>query len=121
MFDVLIRGKLVKDPQVRMGKSDKQFTTGGLIVRDGDMSLFVSVIAFGSEGERLGALSKGEALSVAGQARMTEWEGSDGSMRRGMSVTVSKILTLADAKRERKKKQKASGDEEPFFDDEIPF
>lgn len=33
---------------------------------------------------------------------MTEWERNDGSMRRGMWVTVSKILALADAKRERK-------------------
>lgn len=98
MFDVLVRGKLAKDPQDRTGKTGK-LTTGGLIVRDGDTSLLVSLIAFGEEGEQLGAMTKGEALAVAGTARMTEWQGSDGIMRRGMSVTVSKILTLADARR----------------------
>lgn len=120
MFDVLVRGKLAKEPQVRTGKSGKEFITGGLIVRDGDTSLLVSLIAFGSEGERLGAMTKGEALSVAGTAKLTEWSGADGALQRGMSVTVSKLLTLEDARRERKKKQKAP-DNEPFFDDELPL
>ncbi len=132
MFDVLVRGSLAKDPQVRMGKSGKPFTTGALIVRDGDTSLLVSLIAFGSEGERLGTMAKGEALSVAGIAKMTEWTGNDGTLQRGMSVTASKVLTLADAKREVKKKvggpaapngasPSPAKDEEPFFDDPIPF
>lgn len=123
MFGVLVQGSLTKPPQARLGKSGKPFTTGSLIVRDGDTSLLVSVIAFGSEGERLGTMTKGESLSVAGTAKMTEWEGSDGTPQRGMSVTVSKILTLADARREGKRKKAATkdGDEEPFFDDPIPF
>lgn len=109
MFSILINGSLANNPMTRSGKTGN-YVTARLFARDGEARLHVSLIAFGSAGKRLGEMVEGDALSVAGRAKLTEWEGADGATRRGVSVTVHRLLTMENAERG------GDDDEEPPFD-----
>ena len=85
----LASGPLVGDPQRRTGAKGP-FTTA-TIRTSGEEVVFVSVIAFGEEGERLLEFVKGDALAVSGRARLTSWTGRDGVEKRGISVVAEQI------------------------------
>lgn len=140
MLDVLISGKLFRDPQVRIGQSGKPFTTAlvRVPVENGEESMLVSTIAFGEVGERLGRLKSGDPVSLTGSAKLSSWE-KDGELKHGLSVTASGILSVHDTREARDARKRRETREpqsrpappepprgreisaEPDFDDEIPF
>lgn len=134
MFEVLISGKLVRDPQVRTGQSGKPFTTALVkIPVEGEESNLASVISFGETGERLGRLKANDAVCLSGSAKLSSWE-RDGELRHGLSVTASAILTLHDASKRQgaapERRPSAPAPQraappppatEPDFDDPLPF
>ncbi len=96
-------------------------------------NIVVSGIAFGSHAERIAKLGKGDAVSVIGALKPTEWaDKATGESRRGLSVTVADVLSVYDIK---KRKPEASGfvgtyqppppyragGQQHEFDDEIPI
>ncbi|BBL74574.1 single-stranded DNA-binding protein [Methylomagnum ishizawai] len=139
MLDVLLSGKLSRDPLVRVGPSGRPFTTAQIRVPvEGDETLWVSTIAFGEVGERLGRLKAGDAVSLAGSAKLSSWE-KDGELRHGLSVTASGILSIHETREVRETRKRREPKESPGraapaepppgretggeveFDDEIPF
>ena len=124
MLDVLVSGKLVRDPVTRTGQSGKPFTTCLLRVDVGEEEqMLVSVIAFQEVGEKLGRLKSGDAVSVAGSAKLSSWE-KDGETRHGLSVTASSVLSAYDVRRRRGSegaKDKPARASDAELDDEIPF
>jgi single-strand DNA-binding protein len=102
MLDVLIGGRLVRDPQVRTGQGGKSFTTAlvRVPVGQGEESLLASVIAFQAVAERLARLRAGDAVSLTGSARLSSWE-KDGETHHGLAVTASALLTAYDARKRR--------------------
>jgi single-strand DNA-binding protein len=129
MIDALITGKLLRDPALKTGASGKPYCNFLLSVpiTDGEYTL-VSGIAFGDVAGRLVKLQKGDALSVAGSLKPSEWaDKSTGEIKRGLSVTVSAALSAYDVK-----KRRGSGESEesrrppqrcgyPDYDDALPF
>jgi single-stranded DNA-binding protein len=109
MFEVLISGKLIRDPQTRQGKSGQSFTTAlvRVPVDKGEDSLVASVIAFQGEAEKLGRLRAGDAVSVSGSAKLNVWR-KDGEARTGLDVTATGILS-AYAVRERRGAGESTG------------
>jgi single-stranded DNA-binding protein len=103
MLEVLMSGRLIRDPATRTGPSGKPFTTALLRVQtdgnDGE-GMVASCIAFGETGERLGRLRAGDAASVSGPARLTQWQ-KDGETRHGLNVTVQAVLSAYDARSRR--------------------
>lgn len=95
MFSVLIRGTLSDAPMTRTGKTGT-FVTAKMVARDGDARLKVGLIAFGSEAQQLAITAIGDQISVLGEAKLTEWTASDGSPRRGMNVTVWRLMSLGE-------------------------
>lgn len=123
MLDVLVSGRLVRDPQTRVGQSGKPFTTCLLRVDTGEEEqMLVSVIAFQEAAEKLARLKAGDAVAVAGSAKLSSWE-KDGETRHGLSVTASAVLSAYDVKRRRS--SEATKDKPatvaPDLDDPIPF
>jgi single-stranded DNA-binding protein len=106
MLEVLISGRLIRDPATRTGPSGKPFTTALLRVQtdgnDGE-ALVASCIAFGETGERLGRLRAGDAASLAGSAKLSEWQ-KEGQTRHGLDVTVRAVLSVQDARRRREQR-----------------
>jgi single-stranded DNA-binding protein len=103
MIDSLITGKLIRDPSLKTGPSGKPYCNFLLSVPTGDGEpVIVSGIAFADVGERIGKLKKGDALSVAGSLKPSEWtDKTTGEMKHGLNVTVSSALSAYDVKKRR--------------------
>jgi len=104
MLDVLIGGVMIKDPVSRVGKSGKEYAT--FFVRapcDGEDAVLVSAIVFSPEPvAQVLALGKGDAVSFAGSAKLTNWTKADGSVHHGIGVTVSQILSSYHVQKKRR-------------------
>jgi single-stranded DNA-binding protein len=101
MLEVLISGKLLRDPQTRTGPSGKPFCTALVRVPvEKEDSIAVSIIAFQDVAERLGRLRAGDAVSVSGSAKPSTWEKA-GETHHGLSVTAAAILSAYDARKRR--------------------
>ena len=106
MFSVLISGKLTKEPKPGTGKGGNPYCTALVRVpvqgqrEDEPDCVFASVIAFGADAERLGRLSAGDAVSLAGSARLSAWE-RDGKSGVSLNVTVTGILSAYQLRQKR--------------------
>lgn len=96
----LIVGKLIADPDTRTGNSGRPFTTARMAAGTDDESVLCSVIAFGSAGEQLSALAKGDSLAIVGRTKPKAWL-KDGDPRAGLDVVADQILTAYHLRRKR--------------------
>jgi single-stranded DNA-binding protein len=120
MLDVLLSGKLIKDPVIRTGASGRSFTTALVRCDTGEEeSTLVSVIAFQEAGEKLGRLKSGDGVSIAGSAKLSSWV-KDGETKYGLSVTASAVLSAYDVRKRRGGDEKKPAREEEL-NDAIPF
>jgi single-stranded DNA-binding protein len=103
MIDALITGKLIRDPVLKTGPSGKPYCNFLLSVPTGDGDpVIVSGIAFADVAERVGRLKKGDAVSVAGALKPSEWtDKTTGETKHGLNVTVSAALSAYDVKKRR--------------------
>ncbi|WP_031429860.1 single-stranded DNA-binding protein [Methylomicrobium agile] len=103
MIDALITGKLIRDPALKTGPSGKPYCNFLLSVPTGDGEpVVVSGIAFADVAERIGRLGKGDALSVAGSLKPSQWtDKTTGETKHGLNVTVSAALSAYDVKKRR--------------------
>lgn len=102
-FDALISGRLIKPAQARTGNNGKAFALAQITVpTEGEESLLASCIAFSRTAvDALLALDKGDAVAVAGKAKLSSWTGSDGTQKHGLNVTVEQVLTAYHVRRKR--------------------
>lgn len=103
MIDALISGKLIKAPELKTGQSGKHYTQFLLSVPTGDdKPVIVSGMAFTDTAEKIAKLQKGDALSVVGSLKPSEWaDKATGLLKHGLSVTVSSALSAYDIKKRR--------------------
>jgi len=93
----LISGVLHTDPETRIGKSGKSFTTGKLRAdaQDGGTT-WISLVTFGNLADTLAALKAGDSVSVAGKVKLTAWVNkTTGEPAAGMDLVVDSITSLA--------------------------
>ena len=139
MLSVLISGKLAKDPRTGTGKNGSPWTSASVRVpvqpdsEGAADSIFCSVIAFGDEAAKLARLSSGDAVSIAGTAKLSTWTGKDGVTKPTMDVQATGILTVYQVKKRRgnddaqsrleREPQRSHERQEPHpdFDDPIRF
>ena len=142
MFTALITGKLTKAPKSGTSGKGNAWTSASVRVpiqghrEDEHDSIFVSVIAFGSEADKLSRMESGDTISVTGNAKFSSWD-KDGVTQTGLNVTVSSLMTPYQLKAKRTY-EKIGGEKEPDaagekhgsappahngvpFDDDIPF
>lgn len=106
MFNVLISGKLSKPPKLGVGRNGQPYCTASVRVpvqgqrEDEPDAVFASVIAFGEDAEKLGRLLQGDAVSVSGSARLSQWE-KEGRAMTGLNVTATAILSAYDLRKRR--------------------
>jgi single-stranded DNA-binding protein len=93
MIDSLITGKLIRDPALKTGASGKPYCNFLLSVPTGDAEpVIVSGIAFADVAERIGRLNKGDALSVAGSLKPSEWSDKTTGLQRVFGLKRSDRL-----------------------------
>ncbi len=95
MIRALATGTLHGDPQVRTAANGQPFTTAKLRA-DGKngVSVWVSLIAFGEQSERLAAMKDRVALSVSGRCEVSAWINKDGEAAAGLSLVIDELATL---------------------------
>lgn len=96
----LLVGKLVNQPEQRTGPSGKTFTTARMSAGADDESVLASVIAFGTAGEQLAALTKGDTIALVGRTKPKAWM-KDGEPKAGLDVVADQLLTAYHLKRKR--------------------
>jgi Single-strand binding protein family len=103
MLDALISGKLIKQPELKTSQNNKQYCQFLLGVHIGEPeNIIVSGIAFGGHAERIAKLGKGDAVSVIGALKPTEWQDkATNGTKHGLSVTVANVLSVHDIKKRR--------------------
>lgn len=103
MLDALISGKLIKQPELKTSQNGKPYTNFLLSVSIGEAeNIVISGIAFGSHAERISKLGKGDAISVIGALKPTEWQDkATNEVKHGLSVTVANVLSVHDIKKRR--------------------
>jgi len=105
VLSVLLEGTLIAAPVSRVSSKGGTFATAQMRAagEDGE-TVFCNMIAFDLVAvEALLALTKGDALAVAGTASLNHWESSTGEHRVGLRVTVQRLLTVYDAGKRRKR------------------
>ena len=130
MIDALVSGKISRTSGLKIGQSGKPFYQFSLSVAVEDGYTQISCIAFEAVAERIAKFAKGDAISVIGGLKPTEWtDKATGETRHGLSLTVSNALTAYDIKKRRTQPDKPShphqggnppNDPRPF-DDDIEF
>ena len=137
MNKIILLGRLVKDPEVRVTTTDKTVCTFTLAVdrpftakngqREAD---FINIVTWNKTAELCGnSLTKGQRALVEGRLQIRSYEGSDGQKRWVTEVIADRVEFI-----ERKEKTSQNGNlkgQEGFsgmgqdvtsqFDEEIPF
>jgi single-stranded DNA-binding protein len=104
VLNVLASGVLVAQPQRRTAAAGKDYATCTMrTATDGADAVLCSLIAFAPDAvDALVALGKGDALAIAGRAKLSNWIGKDGNEAHGLSVVADKVLTVYAAAKTRK-------------------
>lgn len=98
MISALASGQLVRAPKSGTSASGTRWANTTLRCATGTdregaaLSSFVSVIAFGDTAEKLARLAQGDAISVQGPMKQTEYV-KDGETRHGLEILVNSILS----------------------------
>jgi single-stranded DNA-binding protein len=105
MIDALITGKLIKAPELKTGQSGKYYCQFLLSVSVGeDKPTIISGMAFQETAEKIAKLGKGDALSVVGALKPSEWvDKATGVTKHGLSITANASLSAYDLKKRRPK------------------
>ena len=95
MIRCLITGKLHDIPQARTSATGNSFAVAKVKADDKNGAwVWVSVIAFGAEAERLLELKAGDAVAIGGRAELSVWQDRDGQHRPGLSLVADEVATL---------------------------
>ena len=95
MIRCLITGKLHDIPQTRTSATGNSFAVAKVKADDKNGAwVWVSVIAFGAEAERLLELKAGDAVAIGGRAELSVWQDRDGQHRPGLSLVAEEVATL---------------------------
>lgn len=99
----------------------------------GDMTMWLSVTAFGKQADALARHQKGDLISVSGTLQVNQWTGQDGQTQSGYGLVADSVIS---SKTVRPGRHKRSGNPQgqqnppagneydqtpPPFNDEPPF
>jgi len=141
MLITSLYGRLGADPVARTTKGGKAMTTVSVAVdvapwnADEPATLWVSVLAFGTQAEALLRASKGQMLAAMGKLTRGAYTTGTGEVREQWSLLADSIVTSKSAKPTGGRRPTPAGDrqppyrhggepserEPPPFDDELPF
>ena len=99
MIRALITGKLHDTPQARTSATGNTFAIAKMKADDkAGAWVWVSVIAFGAESERLLELKAGDAVAIGGRAELSVWQDRDGNHHPGLSLVAAEVVQKLDAR-----------------------
>ncbi|WP_226020563.1 single-stranded DNA-binding protein [Serratia symbiotica] len=97
---IAVHGRLVAEPTSRTTKNDTLMAMGRLAVslpchssQEGQLTMWLGVVAFGRQAEFLMRHDKGELMSVAGALQVNQWTGQDGTQQTGYQVVADSVIS----------------------------
>lgn len=98
MIDCLLAGKLIRQPELKVGASGKKYTNLLISVSVGESENIVcTAIAFEDIAEKLSKLGKGDTVSLVGSLKPTEYlDKSTQETKHGLSLTANQSLSVYD-------------------------
>ena len=104
MIDVLTAGRLRGAPTMRESINGRPYATFKIMASDKDgEGRVLSCIAFNRAAiDALKRLEDGDAVSLAGEAKLTAWVAADSSPRCGLDVTAHVVMSAYHTARKRK-------------------
>jgi single-stranded DNA-binding protein len=95
MIDGFIAGKLIGDPEQRLGKGESRFVVAKVRAQAGDgENLIVNVIAFGDVPcKALLALRDGDSVAVAGSLTPRVWTDKQGNVKPALDLVAQRVLS----------------------------
>ena len=99
MIAALATGQVVRAPKSGTSASGTRWANTTLRCSTGTdkegaaLSSFVSVIAFGDTADKLAKLGQGDAISVQGPMKQTQYTTDSGEVRHGLEILANNILT----------------------------
>jgi single-stranded DNA-binding protein len=103
MLSALATGTIIRPPKFGTSTSGTRWANSTLRVpcgqsKEGDQeAAFVTVVCFGDHADRLAKLDKGDALSVQGQLKPTDYQ-KDGQERHGLEIVAQALAWIHDRK-----------------------
>lgn len=110
-FQVIITGKLTRNPQFKTSKQGNPYVWMLLSVPTEQERLSASVLGFEQVAETMGKLNEGDEVAVTGTATINQWEKDDGTIRVSLNVMASQVMTMY---QHRKKKKRFAEDSQAF-------
>jgi single-stranded DNA-binding protein len=99
MIYLHISGNLVRDPETKVSKNGKTYTSALLVAAAGDSDQLVTVMAFDEDLQRLLAgLKRGDSVSAMGTGSFRAYTDKEGQPATGISLMANRIMALAEGK-----------------------
>lgn len=123
--NVILTGRLGKDPEVRTVSNGKSVATFSLAVDDGygenKTTSWVRVVAWEKTADAVGEyLHKGSLVGVSGRLQQQTWE-KDGEKQSILQVVASKVEFLEPKQQDAQTKPAAKTTKRAIADEDIPF
>ena len=130
MNQILVIGRLTRDPELRYTPNGKAVTNFTVAVdrtftnADGTRETdFIDVVAWNKLGEIVsGNLQKGRLVGVEGRLQIRSWEAQDGSKRKSAEIVANSVQFLDGRKNSNSTSGEASAETADVADkEEVPF
>lgn len=130
--NVVIMGRLTRDPELRRTQSGTAVTSFTMAVdrdfksQSGEKETdFIDVVAWRNTGEFAAKyLAKGRMVAVEGRIQVRDWQDKDGNRRKSVEVVADNVY-FADSKRDSKPQESRTVDDQEFDeiedDGDFPF
>lgn len=115
MISALASGTLIREPKSGTSTNGTRWANTTIRCNTGQdkegaaMSSFVSVVAFGDTADKLAKLAQGDAISVQGPMKQTEYT-KDGETRHGLEILANALLSPYMVKQRRGDEGKANSE-----------
>lgn len=121
MIHAYIYGRLGKDPKVGTTKKGQPYTQVSLAVNSGregtEETTWITVFAFGSQGEALGATKKGECMGAVGRLFKRSYTGTDGVEKLAWSLSADTLIGCQSERSPRKQQARPNENDASFGGD----
>jgi single-strand DNA-binding protein len=132
MNNVVLMGRLTRDPEIRYTASGKPVCQFTLAVqrnyknKEGNYDAdFINIVMWGSNGERLSnTVNKGQRVLINGQIQVRSYTNKDGDKRWVTEVIANKFEYIENKAANEADFEKTFGEEKTVpinYDEEIPF
>lgn len=114
MLNALASGQIVRTPKHGTSASGTRWANTTIRCSTGTdkegaaLAAFITVVCFGDVADTLAKMGQGDAISVQGGLKQTEYTRDDGEVRHGLEVVAQAILTPYAIKQKRGDQAKAN-------------